>query len=269
MHKPLGYVSGDNVDERVLPHSLVNRVRLITHLARYEFADSVLPLEGPVLDLGCGTGYGTALVGRRREIIGVDRSADAIEYAVVRYTTPTVRFSVEDAVGLPFADSSMSSVVCFEVIEHVPNPEKLLHEVRRVLKPMGQLVISTPNADSSMWRDGCPVNPFHFTEYTAEQFGGLLEASGFTVGELMVQESGPATDKMRRAAMGLGERLMRGREAGYWPPLWEQALHHVFCPLLVGSSWKAVGREAAVRPSTGPGDPEFFVVVGNASDLSR
>lgn len=112
------------------------------HLQRYKWAAK--RCEGRILDLGCGTGYGTKILsGKGREIYGIDVSQEAIDYARRKYFGP--EYICCSAEKLPFEDNYFDAVTAFEIIEHVEKPEKVLDEIHRVLKKDGDLFISTPN----------------------------------------------------------------------------------------------------------------------------
>lgn len=144
------------------------------HLKRYEFARPHC-LDRDVLDAGCGVGYGSAfLAGTARRVVGVDVSAEAIDYARSRYGAPNVEFAVDDLQALQRDDGEFDVVVAFEVIEHLPHPERFVGEARRVLKPDGRFVVSTPRADR---RQEQPENPFHEREFTPDEFEQLLRRS--------------------------------------------------------------------------------------------
>jgi chromosome segregation ATPase len=76
---------------------------------------------------------------------------------------------VGDAGALPFADATFDLLVCFEVIEHLLRPRRLLEEVRRTLRPDGTAVVSTPNRLVT----GEPSR-FHVTEYSPEEYADLV-----------------------------------------------------------------------------------------------
>ncbi|HEX4090794.1 MAG TPA: class I SAM-dependent methyltransferase [Trebonia sp.] len=99
-----------------------------------------------VVDVGCGDGAATSLaaqVNPGHRIVGVDWSADALGRARSRGLT-VVRAEVEPT-GLPIASGCADVVVMSELIEHLIDPDSALEEARRVLKPGGTLLLSTPN----------------------------------------------------------------------------------------------------------------------------
>jgi O-antigen biosynthesis protein len=139
------------------------------HLARYRWASTQVAGRR-VLDAGCGVGYGSVLlsVAGAAEVTGVDISESAVEESA-RRGAGSARFVVGDLAALPFADDSFDLVVCFETIEHVPDQERALDELRRVLAPNGLLAISSPNRD--VYQEG---NPFHTHEYTPAELRSTL-----------------------------------------------------------------------------------------------
>jgi SAM-dependent methyltransferase len=128
------------------------------HLDRYERA--LRYTRGKrVLDLGCGTGWGSALLARRgaANVLGVDISPECADYAA-RHHGQRASFCAASALSLPVADHSIDLICCFEVIEHLPDGLAFFEECRRVLAPGGLLILSTPNN----W----PPTPFHINTYS-------------------------------------------------------------------------------------------------------
>jgi ubiquinone/menaquinone biosynthesis C-methylase UbiE len=158
--------------ERVIPGQ-VEEDLWAEHIARYAFAGR-FARYGRVLDLGCGTGYGTAELSKRAtEAIGVDVAADAIEYAKAHYRS--AHYVQVSAVDTPFSDHSFDLATCFELIEHLADYRPLLAEAKRVLHPTGLFMVSTPNklyyAES---RGEAGPNPFHEHEFECEEFQQAL-----------------------------------------------------------------------------------------------
>ncbi|MYV62751.1 methyltransferase domain-containing protein, partial [Streptomyces sp. SID4931] len=99
-----------------------------------------------ILDIGCGDGTAAAtaapfLAGHR--LIGVDWSQDALRRARPRMGH-VVRGELEHG-GLPLADGCADAVLFSEILEHLVDPDQALDELRRVLRPGGHLMLSTPN----------------------------------------------------------------------------------------------------------------------------
>lgn len=144
------------------------------HLHRYAMA-----LEysrgRDVLDIACGEGYGSALMARSaRQVFGVDCDAATIAHATAKYATANLRFAVGRAEKLPLPAQSVDLVVSFETLEHLEDHDAMLHEIKRVLRPGGQLLISTPNRDPYRAMSG-KLNPFHVRELTLTEFEQLLK----------------------------------------------------------------------------------------------
>src|SRR5688572_18974511 len=100
------------------------------HLARYRFAAKYVA-GGRVLDIACGSGYGTALLREAggREVVGVDVDPEAIAYARSRYQGVGVTFLAGDAASPPVA-GRFDLIVSFETIEHLRDPERFCRACR-------------------------------------------------------------------------------------------------------------------------------------------
>lgn len=142
------------------------------HLHRYalckEFATG-----RRVLDLACGTGYGTAILGTTAaKVTGLDISAQAIRAARKRYATDNVNFVTGDCFDLPFEAGSFDLVVANEMLEHVEGHSALLAEIRRVLADKGMLLVSTPN--KPVYNRFKSPNAYHVAELEISEFRRLL-----------------------------------------------------------------------------------------------
>lgn len=107
-----------------------------------------------VLDLGCGEGRHaiTAWLEAPVHVVGLDLSARDLATAAGRagdFPAPpgadrSLTFLRGSGLTLPFADASFDCVICAEVLEHIPDYQRVLDEIRRVLKPGGVLAVSVP-----------------------------------------------------------------------------------------------------------------------------
>lgn len=111
-----------------------------------------------ILDVGCNRGHDIFRMKRRFSnhnisFFGIDISPLDIEYAnkvVVKNGIKNCRFIVGDAEHTNFDDGSFDIVICSEVLEHIPQPERVLREIHRILKNQGIAIITTPNAENKV-----------------------------------------------------------------------------------------------------------------------
>lgn len=143
------------------------------HLHRYAFARELVAGKR-VLDAACGEGYGSALLaGAAAAVTGIDRSDEAVEHAKYRYQAANLDFQCADCLQLPFDPDSFDCVVSFETLEHLADQDDLLREFRRVLKPGGFLVLSSP--DKAVYSDALQNrNEFHVRELYRHELETLL-----------------------------------------------------------------------------------------------
>ena len=151
-----------------------NRARVVRQLTtKYAVPD------GPILDAGCGTGLNL----RHLPIgsTGIDINPRNVE--LVHGRLPGHRVVEGDIEAMPFEDGAFATVLCTEVLEHVPDPATAVREFRRVLQPDGVLIGSVP-ARSAIWRlrflsSTCPHSePFH-NEYLPNEVRSMLD--GWTI----------------------------------------------------------------------------------------
>ena len=156
--------------ERVIPGE-VDPDLWNEHAARYAFAGRVA--HGlRVLDAGCGSGYGAAELAREAsQVLGIDIAQEAIDYARQHYHAGNLRFERASCLEIPAAEASFDLVAAFEIIEHLGDWRGFLGEVRRVLSPGGQFLVSTPNkVYYAEARAALGPNPFHAHEFEYEEF---------------------------------------------------------------------------------------------------
>jgi O-antigen biosynthesis protein len=144
------------------------------HLHRYLFSEQFV-VGKVVLDLGSGEGYGSNLLARRaKKVVGIELDPIAVEHSRLQYDAPNLSFEEGSVLQLNgFADASVDVVVCFEVIEHLADHERLLSEVARVLRADGIFIVSTPDREVYNRSLGYP-NPYHLKELDRAEFAALL-----------------------------------------------------------------------------------------------
>lgn len=160
--------------ERFVP-DLDGEIRL-EHYHRYAIALELVKGK-VVLDLACGEGYGTFMLSKyAHRILGMDISDDAILDAQKKYATKAenLRFQQGSASNLTLENSTFDVVVSYETIEHLFEQSEMLSEIRRVLKPDGILIISSPNKPVYS-RGGEYQNNFHVKELDFFEFDELLK----------------------------------------------------------------------------------------------
>ena len=155
--------------ERLIPEGHTQSLTYGEHLSRYRSVLEVVK-DKIVVDIASGAGYGTNLIASKaKHVTGVDYSEDAIEYAKKLYSATNLKFIKGDALDLPFEDNSVDVVVSLETIEHLTDPEKFVKEVKRVLRPNGVFIVSTPNDDEYI--EG---NEFHLHEFRLKDLKKLI-----------------------------------------------------------------------------------------------
>lgn len=150
------------------------------HIVRYQWASEHIRPGERILDAACGLGYGSYLMRSHSwaaRILGIDSSAYAIGYADKLYAnSPSgleFRQGMLPEILAEFEDASFDVIVSFETLEHVAEPEKLLHEFHRMLTPGGRIIVSVPND----WSDasGADPNPYHLHVYHWDRLCHQLE----------------------------------------------------------------------------------------------
>ena len=154
------------------------------HVIRYQLAAALIRPGDHVLDSACGLGYGSYLLARSSacaSVLGVDGSDYAVRYAQMNFGALDSRLGFDKA-WLPqdlgaLQDRRFDVIVSFETLEHIADPEGLLAEFDRLLRPGGRVIVSVPND----WSDetGEDPNPHHLHVYTLDklrrQFGRHFE----------------------------------------------------------------------------------------------
>jgi SAM-dependent methyltransferase len=153
---------------------VVNRVRLLAPL---------LKPDATYLEIGCGNAMlPFALAGRAREVLGLDVTDALIDFAAA---PANFRFVPTNGIDIPLADESVDLAHSDQLMEHlhVDDAESQVAEIRRVLKPGGRYLCSTPNRltgphDISVFFDDTATG-FHMREYDYSSLKDVLLKAGF------------------------------------------------------------------------------------------
>jgi GT2 family glycosyltransferase/2-polyprenyl-3-methyl-5-hydroxy-6-metoxy-1,4-benzoquinol methylase len=171
-----------------------------------------------VLDLACGEGFGPALLAAAaREVVGIDIDPATVQHAAAHYRRNNLHFtagSMTDPELLAGAEP-FDMITCFEALEHVEEQDILIAVVRRLLKPGGLFLTSTPDVTVYSHEHGND-NPFHVRELTEPEFRALLGGAfahaailrqNVAVGSLITSSDEPGP--------GIAQSLRRTPEGGW------------------------------------------------------
>jgi ubiquinone/menaquinone biosynthesis C-methylase UbiE len=159
----------EDTGERMIPEHHKGRNIYGAHFGRYRAGMSLLK-DKVVLDIACGSGYGTHLMATvAKKVYGVDVDAGTIAYAAEHYGGKNIVYRQGDGIAIPLEDNSVDVVVSYETIEHIDDYQTFLKEVKRILRSEGLLLLSTPN--DVEYAEG---NHFHLHEFTYNQLKKLV-----------------------------------------------------------------------------------------------
>jgi len=147
-----------------------------------------------VLDVGCGTGFGTeGLLEYTDDVYGLDQSAHQLAKATAKLGTDTVQFSRGDAERLPYGTDSFDAVWSSGSIEYWPNPILALREFRRVVRPGGKVLVVGPDyPDSTVMQKVADAIMLFYDEDEADR---MFREAGFVDVEHRVLQAKPNRPK--------------------------------------------------------------------------
>lgn len=174
-----------------------NFLQRFWHNTRFREVGKLIELTGgKILDIGSADGTFTKIIldrSKADKVVGIDVLKGSVSFAKRRFArSKKMSFSVADAHDLPFDDKTFDVVSCLETMEHVEDPDRVISEMRRVLKDSGYALILIPAENIlfrffvwplwTLWR-GRIWRGTHLHQFTADQILRLLESEGFKVKE--------------------------------------------------------------------------------------
>lgn len=165
--------------ERLIPNQIADdpaSQRIFElHCRRYETAARYVAGKR-VLDIACGVGYGSQMLGlaSASSVVGVDISAQTVQYARKNYQMLGVEFVCADAEQFEWSEQ-FDIVVSFETIEHLRNPAKFIGRIRNLLVPEGYFLLSVPLGETRH------LDRYHLHKFSQQEVFCLLEQAGFSI----------------------------------------------------------------------------------------
>jgi 2-polyprenyl-3-methyl-5-hydroxy-6-metoxy-1,4-benzoquinol methylase len=145
------------------------------HLHRYDEVVKSLSGNEIILDIACGSGFGTHLLSTKTTgtVYGGDLSSEAIDLCDNSWNKDNLSYEIMDGTKLKFEDNTFDVVVSFETIEHTKRYHEMIKELKRVVKPNGIIYLSTPNIKINS-PTGIVTNPYHTQEWDYEEFNKIV-----------------------------------------------------------------------------------------------
>ena len=160
--------------ERYVHNEIIDQ-NAAEHIHRYQLA-SRFSGNKRILDIGCGSGYGSQLLKNCLSYTGIDISAEAIQHCKDSFGGPNIAFQVSDATKLEIPQERFDLITCFEVLEHVVHPGLIVQHAARLLKEDGLFISSTP--DKTIYNSHrSEPNEFHVHEMEKHEYKEMLNAN--------------------------------------------------------------------------------------------
>jgi len=169
-----------------------------------------------VVDAGAGEGYGAAML--PRPVIALEYDVTACAH--MHHSYPQVAVAQANLDALPLRTGSVDVITCLQVVEHLWDLRGFLRECRRVLRPGGELIVTTPQRltfSPGLGRGEKPVNPFHVEEFDGEQVQSLLEDAGFASVEMRGVHHGPRLSAWETDHGSIVAAQVDAALSGTWP----------------------------------------------------
>ena len=179
-----------------------NPFQKLWHTHKLSQVLKLLPKDAKrILDVGCSSGIITVEIAKnlpQSQTVGLDSYKDVIVFARSKY--PHIDFVIADAHRIPFKNKSFDLVICTETLEHVLDPQRVLLEIKRVLKKRGKAIISMDSGSflfKTVWyfwtkTKGKVWDNAHLHEFNAQVLENLIRKSGFKIRKKLSSHLGMA-----------------------------------------------------------------------------
>ncbi len=151
-----------------------DRLKIEPSISRYKFVLKYVK-DKSIIDIGCGARMGPYILSEAASnVVGIDNSEEAIQFCKRKWPRRNISYLTADATKIPFEDNKFDIAVSFEVIEHIEDYVTYLKEVKRILRPDGIFILSTPNRPVASPSDKLS-NVDHFREFDSEELRNILK----------------------------------------------------------------------------------------------
>lgn len=191
------------------------------HEAAYAWIAGALDLAGAVVvDAGSGEGYGARMLAASgaRACLALEYDEAACLHAATAY--PQIASVRANLAALPLRDAIADVLVSLQVVEHLWSLPEFLAQCRRVLRPGGVLVVTTPNRltfSPGLARGEKPLNPFHVEEFDADQVRSMLVSAGFADVDVLGLHHGARIREWEARHGSLVQAQVDAVLSGEWP----------------------------------------------------
>lgn len=168
----------------------------LEHMGRYAYAAWLVGKRKyrAVLDVGCANGYGCEKLAEASErVTGVDINKTLIAEAKTRHQGDArIRCFAADvdtkSWTAQLSGEKYEAIICFETLEHIRRPEKLLSDFAKLLKPNGRILLSVPAAEyEPLDEKGQPLNPYHRHVFTRMECTAMFSKAHLSVEKMLGQ----------------------------------------------------------------------------------
>jgi ubiquinone/menaquinone biosynthesis C-methylase UbiE len=211
---------------RRIERLLQNRYNYERYVELRQAVIDAIPEDAEILlDVGCNVGTFEEMLsnaprfaGSSLRVIGVDIATRCIAIASERKTLSSIFLPI-GAEGLPLADSIFDAALMIEVIEHVEDKRSALAEVYRVLKPGGQLILTTPNADSVVLKMKRRLSPWIYRLFGRQAADVDEHVNGWKLRQLLDEAGFQVLSEHIYRYPQLYGMSYKGKKYGLIPPL--------------------------------------------------